>query len=92
MRLGMVRTASGEPSVAVQRESDGGWVPLLTVSGEDRLGPVRSDLLGFLAAGEQVHQLAQDLVAEQVPSGEPPPQLLGPPFRPAAFRDCSLWE
>ena len=92
MRLGMVRTAAGEPSVAVQRESDGGWVPLLTMPGADQLGPARTDLLALLAAGEQVHQLARELAAEQVPAGEPAPHLLGLPFRPAAFRDCSLWE
>jgi 2-keto-4-pentenoate hydratase/2-oxohepta-3-ene-1,7-dioic acid hydratase in catechol pathway/sugar lactone lactonase YvrE len=91
MRLAMVRTAGGEPSVAVQRESNGGWVPLLTVPGADRLGPARTDLLAFLRAGEQVRQLAQEL-AEQAPSTEPALPLLAPPFRPAAFRDCSLWE
>jgi strictosidine synthase len=92
MRLGMVRTAAGESSVAVQRESDGGWVPLLTVSGADQLGPARTDLLAFLAADEQVHQLARELAAAPVPAGEPAPHPLGLPFRPAAFRDCSLWE
>ena len=92
MRLGLVRTAAGEPSVAVQRESDDGWVPLLTMPGADQLGPARTDLLAFLAAGEQVHQLARELAAEPVPAGEPRPHLLGLPFRPAAFRDCSLWE
>jgi 2-keto-4-pentenoate hydratase/2-oxohepta-3-ene-1,7-dioic acid hydratase in catechol pathway/sugar lactone lactonase YvrE len=92
MRLGMVRTAAGEPSVAVERESDGGWVPLLTVPGADQLGPARADLLAFLAAGEQVHQQARELAAEPAPAGEPAPHLLGLPFRPAAFRDCSLWE
>jgi 2-keto-4-pentenoate hydratase/2-oxohepta-3-ene-1,7-dioic acid hydratase in catechol pathway/sugar lactone lactonase YvrE len=92
MRLGMIRTAAGEPSVAVQRESDGGWVPLVTVPGADRLGPGRTDLLAFLGAGEQVHQLAQELTAAQPRSAEPAPPLLGPPFRPTAFRDCSLWE
>jgi 2-keto-4-pentenoate hydratase/2-oxohepta-3-ene-1,7-dioic acid hydratase in catechol pathway/sugar lactone lactonase YvrE len=90
MRLGMVRTPAGEPSVAV--ESNGGWVPLLTVPGADRLGPARTDLLAFLGAGEQVHQQAQELLAAQAPSAEPALPLLGPPFRPAAFRDCSLWE
>src|SRR5580658_11144700 len=91
MRLAMVRTAGGEPSVAVQRESDGGWVPLLTLPGADLLGPARSDLLAFLRTGEQARQLAQEL-AEQAPPAEPAPPLLAPPFRPAAFRDCSLWE
>jgi len=91
MRLGMVRTAAGEPSVAVQRESDGGWVPLLTVPSADRLGPARTDLLAFLNAGEQAHQLAREL-AEQAPSAEPALPLLTPPIRPTAFRDCSLWE
>ena len=91
MRLGMVRTADGEPSVAVHRESDGGWVPLLTVPGADRLGPARTDLLAFLKAGDQARQLAREL-AEQAPSAEPALPLLAPPFRPAAFRDCSLWE
>jgi hypothetical protein len=90
MRLGMVRTPAGEPSVAV--ESNGGWVPLLTVSDADRLGPARTDLLAFLGAGEQVHQLAQELAAEHVPSAESAPHLLSLPFRPTAFRDCSLWE
>ncbi len=89
MRLGMVRTPAGEPSVAV--ESDGRWVPLLTVPGADRLGPARTDLLAFLGAGDRAHQLAQDLAAGQAPPAEPVP-LLSPPFRPAAFRDCSLWE
>ena len=89
MRLAMVRTAADEPSVAV--ESNGGWVPLLTAPGADRLGPARTDLLAFLAAGEQVHQLAQELAAGQPPPAQPD-QLLGLPFRPAAFRDCSLWE
>ena len=89
MRLGMVRTPAGEPSVAVF--SDGRWVPLLTAPGADRLGPARTDLLAFLDAGDQAHQLAQDLAAGQAPSAEPVP-LLSPPFRPAGFRDCSLWE
>ena len=57
MRLGMVRTPAGEPSVAVF--SDGRWVPLLTVPGADRLGPARTDLLAFLGAGDQAHQLAR---------------------------------
>jgi 2-keto-4-pentenoate hydratase/2-oxohepta-3-ene-1,7-dioic acid hydratase in catechol pathway/sugar lactone lactonase YvrE len=92
MRLGMLRTTAGEPSVAVQRESGGGWVPLLTVPGADRLGPAAADLLAFLGAGEQVHRLAEELVAGQAPGAEPAPPLLSPPFRPAAFRDCSLWE
>jgi len=91
MRLGMVRTAAGEPSVAVQRERDGNWVPLLTAPGADPLGPARTDLLALLDAGEQARQLAQEL-AEQAPPPDPPPQLLSLPFRPAAFRDCSLWE
>ena len=86
MRLGMVRTAAGEPSVAV--ESDGGWVPVATVPGADRLGPARADLLAFLGAGEQAHQLARELAAGQAPAA----RLLGLPFRPVAFRDCSLWE
>jgi 2-keto-4-pentenoate hydratase/2-oxohepta-3-ene-1,7-dioic acid hydratase in catechol pathway/sugar lactone lactonase YvrE len=91
MRLGMVRTADGEPSVAVHRESDGGWVPLLTTPGAEPLGPARTDLLAFLNAGQQARQLAQDLT-QHAPSPEPSPELLAPPFRPAAFRDCSLWE
>ena len=82
----MVRTAAGEPSVAV--ESDGGWVPVATVPGADRLGPAATDLLAFLDAGEEVHQLARELAAGQAPVA----RLLGLPFRPAAFRDCSLWE
>jgi 2-keto-4-pentenoate hydratase/2-oxohepta-3-ene-1,7-dioic acid hydratase in catechol pathway/sugar lactone lactonase YvrE len=89
MRLGMVRTAAGEPSVAV--EANGGWVPLLTVPGADRLGPAAADLLAFLGAGEEVHAQAHELAAS-APPAEPSPPLLGPPFRPAAFRDCSLWE
>jgi len=88
MRVGMVATAAGEPSVAVGRE--GGWVPLLTVPGADRLGPASADLLAFLGAGEQVRELAEELVSAASPA-EPRP-LLAPPFRPAAFRDCSLWE
>jgi hypothetical protein len=84
----MVATAAGEPSVAVGRE--GGWVPLLTVPGAERLGPASADLLAFLGAGEQVRELAEELVSA-APSAEPSP-LLAPPFRPAAFRDCSLWE
>jgi strictosidine synthase len=91
MRLGMVRTPAGEPSVAVQRDDSHRWVPLLTVPGADRLGPARTDLLAFLDAGEQVHQLAREL-AEQATDSQPGTQLLAPPFRPAAFRDCSLWE
>jgi 2-keto-4-pentenoate hydratase/2-oxohepta-3-ene-1,7-dioic acid hydratase in catechol pathway/sugar lactone lactonase YvrE len=87
MRVGMVGTAAGEPSVAIGRE--GGWVPLLTVPDADRLGSASADLLAFLGAGEQVHELAADLVAA-VPPAELP--LLAPPFRPVAFRDCSLWE
>jgi 2-keto-4-pentenoate hydratase/2-oxohepta-3-ene-1,7-dioic acid hydratase in catechol pathway/sugar lactone lactonase YvrE len=90
MRVAMVRTAAGEPSVAV--ESDGGWVPLLTVPGGDRLGPAGSDLLTFLGAGEQAHQLAAELAATRAPDAEPAPPLLSPPFRPTAFRGCSLWE
>jgi 2-keto-4-pentenoate hydratase/2-oxohepta-3-ene-1,7-dioic acid hydratase in catechol pathway/sugar lactone lactonase YvrE len=89
MRLGMVRTAAGEPSVAV--EANAGWVPLLTAPGADRLGPAVADLLAFLGAGEDVHRQAQELAAS-APPAEPSPQLLGPPFRPTAFRDCSLWE
>ncbi len=88
MRVGMVGTAAGELSVAVGRE--GGWVPLLTVAGADRLGPVSADLLAFLSAGEQVRELAEELVSA-APPAEPSP-LLAPPFRPLAFRDCSLWE
>ena len=88
MRVGMVCTAAGEPSVAVER--DGGWVPLLTVPGADRLGSAPADLLAFLSAGEQVRELAEELVSA-APPAEPLP-LLAPPFRPAAFRDCSLWE
>ena len=95
MRLGMVGTAAGEPGVAVWRE--GSWVPLptvpganRTVPGADRLGPVSADLLAFLGADTQVRALAGELVAA-APSGQP--RLLpGLPFRPAAFRDCSLWE
>lgn len=88
MRLRMVSAASGEPSVAVGHQT--GWVPLLTVPGADRLGPASADLLACLSAGEQVHTLAEELVTA-VPSAEPSP-LPGPPFRPSAFRDCSLWE
>ena len=88
MQLGMVCTADGKLSVAVGHE--GGWVPLRTVPGADRLGPVSADLLAFLGAGEQVHGLAAELVAA-APTAEPLP-LLGPPFRPSAFRGCSLWE
>jgi hypothetical protein len=47
MRLGMSSAANGEPSVAVARE--GQWVPLRTVPGADRLGPVTTDLLALLA-------------------------------------------
>jgi 2-keto-4-pentenoate hydratase/2-oxohepta-3-ene-1,7-dioic acid hydratase in catechol pathway/sugar lactone lactonase YvrE len=87
MRLGMVHTVAGEPSVAVQRGDD--WVPLLAAPGADRLGSARTDLLAFLGAGEQARQLAQELAATGPPSAEP---LLSLPFRPTAFRDCSLWE
>ena len=66
MRVGMVGTAAGEPSVAVGRE--GGWVPLLTVPGADRLGPVSADLLAFLGAGEQVRELAEELVSAAPPA------------------------
>lgn len=88
MRLGMVSTAAGEPSVAVGR--DGGWVPLLTVPGAERLAPVSADLLTFLAAGEEVHRLAAELALAAPPGG--PPLLASLPFRPSGFRDCSLWE
>jgi len=88
MRLGMVGTAAGEPSVAVGRED--GWVPLATVPGGDRLGSASGDLLAFLGAGEQVRALAEEL-ASAAPSAETSP-LLGLPFRPPAFRGCSLWE
>lgn len=88
MRLGMVSTATGQQSVAVGREGD--WVPLLSVPGADQLAPVSAGLLGFLSAGEQVRALAEELVAG-APAGEPS-SLLSPPFRPVAFRDCSLWE
>jgi 2-keto-4-pentenoate hydratase/2-oxohepta-3-ene-1,7-dioic acid hydratase in catechol pathway/sugar lactone lactonase YvrE len=84
----MVRTAAGEPSVAVGRDEE--WVPLLAVPGADRLGPASADVLSFLGAGDQVHKLAEQLVSASPPT-EPLP-LLGPPFRPSAFRDCSLWE
>ena len=57
MRLGMVHTPAGEPSVAVRRGDD--WVPLWTVPGADRLGSAATDLLAFLAAGEQVRQQAE---------------------------------
>ena len=88
MRLAMVSTVAGGPSVAVGSEE--GWVPLLTVPGAERLGPVVTDLLAFLNAGEQVHELAAEMVSA-APSVEPAP-LLGPPIRVSAFRDCSLWE
>ncbi len=96
MRVGMVGTAAGEPSVAVERAGgDGGWVPLLTAPDADRLGPAAADLLAFLGADEQVRELAADLTAA-APQAEPAPllapPLLAPPLRPAAFRDCSLWE
>ncbi|HEV2452307.1 MAG TPA: fumarylacetoacetate hydrolase family protein [Streptosporangiaceae bacterium] len=89
MRLGMVRTAAGEPSVAVGR--DGGWVALAAVPDADRLGPAAGDLLAFLGAGEDVHRLAGELAARAAPAAEPV-SLQAPPLRPAAFRDCSLWE
>src|SRR5215831_938724 len=88
MRVGMVHTPAGEPSVAVERAD--GWVALLTVPGADRLGAAPADLLAFLGADEQVHQLAEELVSA-APAVEPSPPL-GLPFRPAGFRDCSLWE
>ena len=66
MRVGMVGTAAGEPSVAVGYE--GGWVPLATVPGADRLGPVSADLLAFLGAGEQVSALAAELVSVAPPA------------------------
>jgi len=92
MRLAMIRTAAGEPSVAVGR--DGGWVPLLALPGADRLGPASADLLAFLGAGEPVRRLAEELVsaAPRAEPSPPPSQLLGPPLRPSAFRGCSLWE
>ena len=93
MRVGMVRTAAGEPSVAVWRE--GGWVPLLTVRNADRLGGAAADLLAFLGAGEQVRELAEELVsagAPEVAGVAGTGGLLAPPLRPVAFRDCSLWE
>ena len=74
-------------NVAVGRE--GGWVSLRAVPGADRLGPVASDPLAFLGEGEQVRALAEELAATAL--AEPSP-LLGLPFRPPAFRDCSLWE
>jgi len=93
----MVGTATGAPSVAVERE--GGWVPLLTVPDADRLGPAAADLLAFLGAEEQVRELADELAsaasaAASAAPGERPAlaALLAPPFRPVAFRDCSLWE
>ena len=92
MRLAMIRTAAGEPSVAVGR--NGEWVPLLAVPGADRLGSASTDLLAFLGAGEPVRQLAEELVSA-APRTEPSPlssPLPGPPLRPPAFRDCSLWE
>src|SRR5215471_1004542 len=88
MRVGMVQTAAGEPSVAVERGE--GWVALLTVPGADRLGAAAADLLAFLGADEQVHKLAEELVSAAPPAEPSPP--LGLPFRPAGFRDCSLWE
>src|SRR5215469_12625078 len=88
MRLGMVSTPADGPSVAIGRE--GGWVPLLTVPGAEQLGPARTDLLAFLAAGEQVHELAAEMVVA-APPAEPAP-LLSLPVRVTAFRDCSLWE
>jgi len=88
MRLGMVSTLAGGPSVAIGHE--GGWVPLLTVPEAERLGPARTDLLAFLGAGEEVHELAAEMVIA-APSAEPAP-LLSLPVRVTAFRDCSLWE
>src|SRR5215831_12483187 len=88
MRVGMVYTAAGEPSVAVEHGE--GWVALLAVPGADRLGPASADLLAFLGADEQVHRLAEEL-ASAAPAVAPS-SLLGLPFRPAGFRDCSLWE
>ncbi len=87
MRLGMVSATAGGPGVAVGRE--GGWVPLRAVPGAGRLGPVAGDLLAFPGAGEQVRALAEELAATA--PAEPSP-VLGLPFRPPAFRDCSLWE
>jgi hypothetical protein len=49
MRLGMVSTAAGAPSVAVGR--DGGWVPLLTVPGGAKPEDVVFDAAGRLYAG-----------------------------------------
>jgi len=88
MRLGMVSTATSGRSVAVGRGD--GWVPLVTLPDAERLGPVVSDLLAFLGAGDDVRELAEVMVSA-APSAEPS-QLLGLPFRPLAFRDCSLWE
>src|SRR5690348_3336352 len=88
VRLGMVSTAAGEASVAVGR--DGSWVRLLTVAGAERLAPVSADLLTFLAAGEEVHRLAEELALAAPPGG--PSLLTSLPFRPPGFRDCSLWE
>jgi 2-keto-4-pentenoate hydratase/2-oxohepta-3-ene-1,7-dioic acid hydratase in catechol pathway/sugar lactone lactonase YvrE len=87
MRVAMVGTATGAPSVAVERE--GGWVPLLTVPDADRLGPAAADLLAFLGAEEQVRELADELASGAATASA---ALLAPPFRPVAFRDCSLWE
>src|SRR5215472_8565876 len=83
MRLGMVSTAAGEPSMAVGRE--GAWVPLLTVPGADQLGPASSDLLTFLGAGEEVHRLAEELDLAATPPG---PSLLT--AQPGAQSRCGI--
>jgi strictosidine synthase len=95
----MVRTAAGEPSVAVWRA--GGWTPLLALRDADRLGAAAADLLTFLGAGQQVRALTQELLSAEAPEDYGGPEdygafgsdgLLAPPLRPVAFRDCSLWE
>src|ERR1019366_8080132 len=79
--------------------------PLLTWASTYPLGASAADLLAFLRADEPVRELARELVlaglsaelapAELAPAELAPAELaplLAPQFRPAAFRDCSLWE
>src|ERR1039457_167229 len=83
MRVAMVRTAAREPSVAGGR--GGGWVPLLTVPGTDRLGPAAADLLAFLGADEQVRELARELV-----SAAPSAELVSAELAPAELSPAEL--
>lgn len=88
MRVRTVLDVDGRRRVAVWAR--GGWIPLSSLAGSERLAAAGTDLLGFLQGGVELRAQAEALAA----SGRPVcgREAGGLPFRPAGFRDCSLWE